>query len=54
VLHEIYSMDNCIICTIDGTFPIMSDAVSILSCVVVSLQRGGYAVLLGEKYLLDW
>jgi len=45
-------MDNCIICTIDGTFPIMSDAVSILSC-VVSLQRGGYAVPLGEKYLLD-
>jgi hypothetical protein len=46
-------MDNCIICTVDGTFPIMSDAVSILSC-VVSLQRDGYAVTLVKKYLLDW
>jgi len=45
-------MDNCIICTIDGTFPTVSDAVSILSR-VVSLQQGEYAVPFVGKYLAD-
>jgi len=53
VLQEINSMDNCISCTNDGTFPIMSNAVRILSR-GVSLQRGGYAVPFVEKYLADW
>ena len=45
-------MDNCISCTNDGTFPIMPNAVRILSR-GVSLQRGGYAVPFVEKYLAD-
>ena len=46
-------MDNCIICTVDGTLPTMSGAVSILSR-AVSLERGGYAVPFVGKYLADW
>ena len=46
-------MDYCICCTSDGTFPKMSDAVSILFRGVL-LQRGGYAVPFVRKYLADW